>query len=163
MKNSPFHLLHTIHAVLIFFFIQPHSLFAESLDSIMPVRGLCIAAPQADHIDAFVSFIENELVSRHLNTLILRVDYNYQYETHPELRDSAALSRLDVAKIVKICKKNQIKLIPQINLLGHQSWASKPSGLLRVYPELDETPWVKFPEKYVGRIQTIFIAKVTVP
>ena len=149
MKNSDFHLLKIILAALTFIFIQLQSVSAENLDSIMPVRGLCIAAPQASHVDEFVSFIEKELVSRHLNLLILRVDYNYQYETHPELSDSFALSRVDVGKIVKICKKNHIRLIPQINLLGHQSWASKPSGLLRVYPELDETPWVKFPEKYV--------------
>ena len=38
--------------------------------------------------------------------------------------------------------------MPQINLLGHQSWASHLGNLLRVYPEFDETPLVKLPEKY---------------
>ncbi len=31
--------------------------------------------------------------------------------------------------------------------MGHQSWASKTEKLLEVYPEFDETPWVKMPAK----------------
>ena len=55
---------------------------------------------------------------RKVNTLVLRVDYNYQYETHPELREDTALSKDDVKKMVNACKTNNIHLIPQINLLG---------------------------------------------
>jgi hypothetical protein len=77
------------------------------------------------------------------------VDYNYQYESHPELRDSGALSKKDVNKIVSICRKYNIRVIPQVNLLGHQSWAGRLEKLLLVYPEFDETPQVKMPEKYV--------------
>jgi hypothetical protein len=118
------------------------------LDTIMPVRGFCIAAPLPKTVDACVSFIDKELTKKKVNTLILRVDYNYQYKSHPELRDSVALSLADVKKIVAVCKKNNINLIPQINLLGHQSWAENTLNLLRVYPEFDETPHVKMPEKY---------------
>ena len=42
--------------------------------------------------------------------------------------------------MVEACKSNSIRLIPQINLLGHQSWAGKTYALLRVYPQFDETP-----------------------
>ncbi len=122
---------------------------AADLDKIIPVRGFCIAAPQPKEVDEFVKFIEEELASRHVNTLILRVDYNYKYESHPELRDSIALSKKDVRKLVSACSKNNIKIIPQVNLLGHQSWAGRVGNLLKVYPEFDETPLVKMPEKYV--------------
>lgn len=121
---------------------------AADLDELMPVRGLCIAAPRPDNVDNFVAFIDRELAPRHINTLILRVDYNYQFETHPELRDADALSRADVKKLVGVCRKDGIKIIPQINLLGHQSFGSHLGKLLSVYPEFDETPWVKMPEKY---------------
>ncbi|HEX4122077.1 MAG TPA: family 20 glycosylhydrolase [Verrucomicrobiae bacterium] len=114
----------------------------------MPVRGLCIAAPRPDNVDNFVAFIDQQLAPRHVNTLILRVDYNYQFETHPELRDSDALSRADVKKLVQVCRKDGIKLIPQINLLGHQSFRTHMGKLLSVYPEFDETPWVKLPKEY---------------
>jgi hypothetical protein len=78
----------------------------------------------------------------------LRVDFNYMFESHPELRDSDALSKDDVRKLVKVCQQSGIRIIPQINLLGHQSWANRTGNLLRVYPEFDETPDVKMPEKY---------------
>ena len=113
-----------------------------------PVRGLCISAPRQARVDAFVEFIHRELAPRAVNTLILRVDFNYEFESHPELRDNGALSKADVKKIVDACQQHQIQVLPQINLLGHQSWASQVGNLLRVYPEFDETPWVKMPEKY---------------
>ena len=116
---------------------------------ILPVRGFCIAAPQSKDLDTFLKFVNEELAPRSVNTLILRVDYNYQYESHPELRDSSALSKTEVKKLVAVCKKNNINLIPQVNLLGHQSWAGKTGNLLKVYPQFDETPLVKMPMIYV--------------
>lgn len=127
------------------------SLYARSQEKVeneLPVRGFCIGAPKPNQVAPFIKFINEELATRKVNTLILRVDFNYQYESHPELRDSIALSKEDVKQIVDICKKNNIELIPQINLLGHQSWAGKTTKLLTVYPQFDETPWVKMPEKY---------------
>lgn len=121
----------------------------EKPDTILPVRGFCIAAPKPDGLEEFMKFIGEELAPRQVNTLILRVDYNYQYESHPELSDSNALSTQDVKRLVATCKKNNIRIIPQVNLLGHQSWAGTIGNLLKVYPEFDETPLVKMPEKYV--------------
>lgn len=113
-----------------------------------PIRGFCIGAPKPDQVKNFVKFINEELAPRKINTLILRVDFNYQYESHPELRDTIALSKADVKQILNACKKNAIDVIPQINLLGHQSWANRTTSLLRVYPQFDETPWVVMPETY---------------
>jgi len=112
------------------------------------VRGLAIAAPSHDGVDAFISFVDKELAPNSINTLILRVDYNYQYQTHPELRNENALSKEDVKKIVEKCQEHKIRIIPQINLLGHQSWESTVENLLKVYPQFDETPHVKLPAKY---------------
>ena len=121
----------------------------QSLDSLLPVRGFCIAAPSSKSVDRFVKFINEELAPRKVNTLILRVDYKYQYKSHPELADSGALSKDDVQKLVQACRENNINLIPQVNLLGHQSWAGTTEKLLSVYPQFDETPNVKMPQKYV--------------
>jgi len=135
--------------LLFFLFFGVSVSFSQNkLDSLLPVRGLAIAAPQAKDVDSFVMFIKNEMVPRRLNTLILRVDYNYQFTSHPELRDADALSLADVKKIVAACKQGGIQIIPQINLLGHQSWAETTYALLKVYPQFDETPHVKMPEKY---------------
>jgi N-acetyl-beta-hexosaminidase len=59
------------------------------------------------------------------------------------------LKKSDVKRIVSLCQKHGIKLAPQINLLGHQSWAKTTQALLREYPEFDETPYVKT-EDYSG-------------
>lgn len=121
----------------------------EKLNKVLPVRGLAIAAPSVNGMDLFLKFIEEELAPAHFNLLILRVDWNYAYESHPELRDPNPLTKADVKKIVAACKKYGIRLAPQINLLGHQSWAKETLNLLKVYPEFDETPHVKT-ENYTG-------------
>jgi len=124
----------------------------------VPVRGFCISAPAYDKVDQFVEFIEKELAPRKVNTLILRIDYNYRYTSHPELvsmrkrssdtTQSAALTNEEMKKIVRACQKHKITLVPQFNLLGHQSWAKELNLLLVRYPQFDETPWVKIPEEY---------------
>ncbi|WP_304236958.1 family 20 glycosylhydrolase [Jiulongibacter sediminis] len=115
----------------------------------LPVKGLAIAAPDKQNVDRFVKFINEELAPRELNTLILRVDYNFKYKSHPELAEENGLSQMEVNKIVEACQKHGIAIIPQVNLLGHQSWATTVGKLLEVYPEFDETPNVELPEEYV--------------
>jgi len=137
-----------IIVVVILLVIGPAALAEDKLDASMPVRGFCIAAPGPKSLEAFIGFIHKELAPRHVNTLILRVDYRYQYESHPELKDGQALSKEAVKTLVDVCRTNKIRLIPHINLLGHQSWAGNIGNLLRHYPEFDETPEVKMPEKY---------------
>src|SRR5438067_3280009 len=91
--------------------IQNFSFAQQNLDSILPVRGFCIAAPEPKEVDRFIKFINEELTSRKVNTLILRVDYNYQFESHPELREDSSLSKGDIKKLVYACKANNIHLI----------------------------------------------------
>ena len=127
-------------------FTLPNTLLAQTgknqIDSLLPVRGLSIAAPSVEGVDSFVKFIKEELAPAHFNLLVLRVDWNYAYESHPELRNDHPLSKSDVKKIVNACKKYGIRIAPQINLLGHQSWEKTTGNLLRVYPEFDETPQI---------------------
>ncbi len=140
-----------IALILFSFLLTSNTLPPGSPDpyqDIMPVRGLCIGTPGPERTDDFVKFIEEELVPGHINTLILRVDYRYEYKSHPELRSPDPLTKKEVKKIVRVCREHNIRLIPEIDLLGHQSWANRPGMLLRAYPEFDENPEVSFPEKY---------------
>jgi len=120
-----------------FFNIQSSPVVQTNLDTILPVRGFCISAPAAAGVDRFVKFINEELAPHKVNTLLLRVEYNYQYESHPELRNPTALSKADVKKLVEACKKQNIKIVPEIDFLGHQGDA-RPGTLLRVYPQFEE-------------------------
>ena len=144
MKKFQKHVL----ILFLFFFIYSVAPAQTALDNLLPVRGLSIAAPKPSDVDRFIKFINEELAPKGINLLLLRVDYNYQYESYPQLRDSIALSKADVKKLVDACAKKKIRIVPQINLLGHQSWASTVTGLLRKFPEFDETPHIKMPEKY---------------
>jgi len=123
--------------------------FAQDTAAVFQVKGLCISAPTPEGVDRFVKFINDELVPREINTLLLLGDYNYQFESYPQLRQPGALSKADVKKIVAVCKKNNIRIIPQINLIGHQSWAGELGTLLTHFPQFDETPHIEMPEKYV--------------
>jgi len=110
-----------------------------------PVVGFAISAPAADQVDDFLDFMKNTLAHDGVNTLLLRVDYHFAYESYPNLRDENPLSLEQVKQIVKVAQENGIRIIPQINLLGHQSWHSELGKLLEVYPEFDETPGIQLP------------------
>lgn len=134
------------YLVLVFVALGCGRAFARSAaDSSQIIRGFVIGAPKPDEVDDFIKFINNELAPRHINTLVIRIEYNYQFKSHPELRDTAALSKHDVRRIVEACRKNGIDAVPEVDLLGHQSWAGKLGKLLAVYPQFDETPWIKMP------------------
>ena len=114
----------------------------DKLDDLLPVRGICLSSPNPEGVDQFVSFIKDELVPLKVNTLVIIIDYGYKFKSHPELTEEDALSTEDVKKIVKVCRDGGIRIIPQINLLGHQSWFQSVGQLLIAYPEFNETPHV---------------------
>ncbi len=75
-----------------------------------------------------------------VNLLIAEVDYNYEYVSHPELRGPDPITDETVKKMVTLCRSLGIRLIPEFQSLGHQSWDKKTFSLLTQYPEFDETP-----------------------
>jgi len=105
-----------------------------------PVRGLHLLTPKPADVPLLIRFIREALPREGVNTLILETDYHYQFKSHPEVIDSDALSHDDAAAIVAAAGAAGVRVIPQINLLGHQSWDKTTYGLLRGHPEFDETP-----------------------
>ncbi len=106
----------------------------------LPVRGIHLAAPMPDEIPLAERFIKEGLAKEGVNLLVLEFNYRYQFAKHPEVVDANALSAEDVKRLTVACRAAGVKLIPMINLLGHQSWAKTTFGLLRGHPEFDETP-----------------------
>lgn len=106
------------------------------------VRGICINAPLPDEIELFERFVEKTLAPLKINTLVLLIRYRYYFKSHPLCASDKPLSGSDAKRISAVCRKFNIRLIPKMNLLGHQSGKNRSSldGLLRAYPELDETP-----------------------
>jgi hypothetical protein len=76
-----------------------------------------------------------------INCLILEVNYEFEFQSHPELRHGdRQITKAGATRFVEACQKNGIELIPQFMCLGHQSWAQNTQPLLTKYPELDLTP-----------------------
>ena len=88
----------------------------------------------------FCQFVRDTLPKEGVNTLVLRIEYRYQFKCHPELADIDALSHDDLKQIVRACKNAGIKLIPCTNLFAHQSEKEKILPLLAKYPQFDESP-----------------------
>lgn len=81
------------------------------------------------------------LQKKGVNTLFLEVDYHFDFKSHPELTSKDKFITKQMAKkFAKMCKSYGMKIIPQFQCLGHQSWAGNTWELLTVYPELDLTP-----------------------
>ncbi|HYW41574.1 MAG TPA: family 20 glycosylhydrolase [Bryobacteraceae bacterium] len=110
-----------------------------------PLRGLHLMAPGPDDLPLAVRFIKEALPKEGVNVLVLEFDYRYRFTKRPEVADPDSLSLDNVKTLVEACRQAGVRLIPQINLLGHQSWARATGSLLRVHPEFDETPG-KYPQ-----------------
>ncbi|MCS6951330.1 MAG: family 20 glycosylhydrolase [Bryobacterales bacterium] len=106
----------------------------------LPVRGLHLSAPRPDEVEAAVRFIRDALPQEGVNTLVIEFGYRVEFERRPEIREPEALSRDQVRALAAACRAANIRLVPQINLLGHQSWRERTFALLRAYPDFDETP-----------------------
>ncbi len=82
-----------------------------------------------------------KLAEMGLNVLILEVNYNFRFQSYPKLRQGGQpITPEGSAKFADVCRKHGIRLIPQFQCLGHQSWAGTTFPLLTVYPDLDLTP-----------------------
>lgn len=82
-----------------------------------------------------------KLADMGLNLIILEVDYGFRFQAYPKLRKGAApITPEGAGTLAAVCKKNGIRLIPQFQCLGHQSWKADTGPLLTVYPEFDLTP-----------------------
>lgn len=111
----------------------------------LPVRALHLSAPGRNGLPAALAFIGGALPKEGVNTLILEFNYGYNFKSRPEFADPSALGHDEVRQLARACREKGIELIPQINCLGHQSWAKRTARLLEKHPEFDETPG-KYPE-----------------
>jgi len=80
-----------------------------------------------------------------INVLFPEMNYDFAYDSHPELRSANPITKANVGKLVQVCREHKVRLIPQFQCLGHQSWAETTFPLLIQYPEFDETPG-QFPD-----------------
>ncbi len=102
-------------------------------------RGFHLMAVSRLGMPAIESLLTEILPRRRVNAVVVEINYNYEFRSHPEVREDNCFTREDCRRMVELARANFITIIPQMNCLGHQSWQGVPLGLLRAYPELDET------------------------
>jgi hypothetical protein len=104
-------------------------------------RGIHLLGYGNDSSLAELGTIVPKLSSMGINIIILEVDYNFQFQSYPELRNGdQQITKEGAGKFAEICRENNIELIPEFQSLGHQSWAQETFPLLTKYPQFDLTP-----------------------
>lgn len=73
------------------------------------------------------------------NVIVVEVDYHYEFKSHPELRDAPYVTKAKAREFVEAARKLGIRVIPEMDCLGHQSMGGRTLPLLAKYPEFDET------------------------
>jgi hypothetical protein len=84
------------------------------------------------------SFIRDVLAPSGFNVLVIEVGYHFQYHSVPRIGNPDAVGPAEVQRLLAACRASGIKLIPQLNCLGHQ--ARGKGSLLGEYPEYREEP-----------------------
>lgn len=104
-----------------------------------PVRALHLIAPRHSRVPLTRRLCLDHLPKVAINTLILEVNYAFQYRSHPEVSDGD-LTADDVRSLVADCRSAGIRVVPLLQMLGHQGWQRRRFALLKKYPHFDELP-----------------------
>jgi len=91
--------------------------------------------------------VEKVLAPLGVNVIVFEVGYNYAYKSHPELIQTKFITRAEARDLARFCRAHGIRVIPQLNCLGHQSWRNTLYPLLAQYRDLEEPPDCE-PAKY---------------
>jgi len=104
-----------------------------------PWRGVHVLMTSQDKTEQLTEVV-GELAELGINVIITEINYGYEYKSHPELQTASPSNKEQIKKLLAECRKYHIRLIPQFQCLGHQSWSKRTSPLLVKYPQFDETP-----------------------
>jgi hypothetical protein len=138
--NRMVHHLFIALFLLVFAVLQPVFTSAKSKHP-KPWRAVHLLDYNTDAaLDALGQNLET-LAKQGINVIILEVDYNFAFKSHPELkRGTNPITRAGARRFAELCEKFGIRLIPEFQSLGHQSWKAETFPLLTVYPNFDLTP-----------------------
>jgi len=102
-------------------------------------RGVHVGISSQKAVEQLTEVV-GELARLGINAIMAEINYGYQYQSHPELRAGNASGSEQIKKLLLECRMYSVRLIPQFQCLGHQSWKATTAPLLTKYPQFDETP-----------------------
>jgi Glycosyl hydrolase family 20, catalytic domain len=74
------------------------------------------------------------------NVVVIEVNYSFEFPSHPELRLKNCITQKTAHALAAAARRSGIRLIPEFNCLGHQSFAGQIGPLLKTHPDFSETP-----------------------
>ena len=104
-----------------------------------PWLGVHVLMTSSDKTTQLTEVVE-PLAQQGINAIIAEINYGYAYQSHAELRAGNPSSPEQIGKLLAACRAHGVRLIPQFQCLGHQSWSKTTFPLLTKYPQFDETP-----------------------
>ena len=79
------------------------------------------------------------LAAAGVNTVVLEVNYSFEFQSHPELRQQHFIHQKTAHALAAAARRSGIRLIPEFNCLAHQSFGGRLEPLLKVHPEFSES------------------------
>ena len=114
-----------------------NSALVEAKPSVRPLIGLHLFAYNNQTLDELTSEMPKLAVAG-VNALIVETSYNFAFKSHPEVGNPTAITRERARKLGTAARQYGVRLIPELNCLGHQSWRRSTHGLLKAHPEFQE-------------------------
>ena len=84
-----------------------------------------LIGPRPERLDKTKQLITEVLVPMGFNVLIVEVNYNFHFTSHPEL-EGRGLNKEQARELVETCRKHGIRLIPLST-----AWAISPGAETR--------------------------------
>lgn len=113
---------------------------------VMAWRGLHVLDSGPQSLPALKRLIHEALGRAKCNVLVYEIDYNFAFVSHPEMAAPGAWTVAQIRELAAACREEGIRLIPELQCLGHQSWRKPPGALLVAHPEFEEPSDQKSPQ-----------------
>jgi hypothetical protein len=119
--------------------IVPGVFAAEGAKESRPWLGVHVLVTNRNQVAALAEAV-GQVADLGVNAIVAEINFGFEYQSHPELRSDNPSTKEQIGRLVAACRKHNVRLIPQFQCLGHQSWAAHTFPLLTKYPQFDETP-----------------------
>ena len=80
------------------------------------------------------------LAAAGVNVVVIEVNYSFEFQAHPELRNRHFIRRATAQELAAAARRCGIRVSPEFNCLGHQSFSGRIAPLLKVHPGYNEMP-----------------------
>ena len=102
-------------------------------------RGVHLWLDRESAAQELISTLQR-LAAAGVNVVVIEVNYSFEFQAHPELRNRHFIRRATAQELAAAARRCGIRVSPEFNCLGHQSFSGRIAPLLKVHPDYNETP-----------------------